>query len=148
MDENPVKRGDVLEVYADGASRGNPGPSAWAYLLVKNGQTIYCEKDYLGDKTNNVAEYAAIIEALKKAESYTRWELHVYSDSILVINQINKEWRIKKKHLSKLCDEVYSLRQKFQEVKFRHTSRGNKFIKKADNLCNDCLNEHTKDGEI
>lgn len=141
MDENLIKRGDVLEVYVDGASRGNPGPAAWSYLFVNNRQTLFEKAGYIGHETNNTAEYRAIIEALKKAESFTRWKIMVFSDSNLAINQIKKVWRIKKEHLSKLCAEVYGLCQKFENVIFLYVGRENPFIKKADHLCDNCLKE-------
>ncbi len=138
-DENPVKKGDILEIYTDGAARGNPGPAAWAYILVKDGDIIKQGSEFIGHATNNTAEYHAIINALKAAEKYTRWEIKIFSDSELVIRQINKEYRIKKAHLSQLCSEVYLLVQKFEKVKFFHVGRENNFIKQTDKLCNDCL---------
>ncbi|MCZ7362369.1 MAG: ribonuclease HI family protein [Candidatus Methanoperedens sp.] len=137
--ENPVKKGDILEIYTDGASRGNPGSAACAYIIVKDGDIIKQSSKFIGQATNNTAEYHAIINALKDAEKYTRSELKVFSDSELVIRQINKEYRIKKTHLSQLCSEVYSLVQKFEKVEFFNVGRENKFIKQADKLCNDRL---------
>ncbi len=137
--ENPVKKQDILEIYTDGAARGNPGSAACAYIIIKDGDIIKQSSEFIGHSTNNTAEYHAIINALKDAEKYTRWEIKIFSDSELVIRQINKEYRIKKTHLSQLCSEVYLLVQKFEKVEFFHVGRENKFIKQADKLCNDCL---------
>jgi len=138
---NSINRDDVLKIYTDGASRGNRGPSAYAFVFVVDDNIFHQKSDYIGESTNNTAEYEAIIHALEEAEKYTRWRIEVYSDSELVIKQINKEYRIKKRHLSKLCDKVYSLCQKFEDVKFKSVRRNNKFVKEADKLCNKCLNE-------
>ena len=140
--KNPIKREDRLKIYTDGASRGNRGPSAYAFVFVKDDNIFHQKSEFVGESTNNTAEYEAVIHALEEAEKYTRWRIEVYSDSELVIKQINKEYRIKKEHLSKLCDKVYSLRRKFEEVKFRAVRRNNKFVKEADKLCNKCLDEN------
>jgi ribonuclease HI len=141
MKINPIKDGDLLEVYVDGASRGNPGPAAWAFIFVKDNETFHQKSGYLGDATNNTAEYNAIINALKEAEKYTRWQVNVYSDSQLAIRQINRKYRIKKAHLSKLCEKIYKQRSKFELVKFFHVNRSNSFIQVSDSLCNECLDE-------
>ena len=141
MASNPIKRGDILEIYVDGASRVNPGPAAWSFILVKDTQKIHHNSGHIGNTTNNTAEYKAIINALKEAEKYTRWNIKVFSDSELVIRQINKVYRIKKAHLSELCDKIYNQRRKFESVEFFHVRRTNQFIQVCDSLCNDCLNE-------
>ena len=138
-DESTVKKGDILEIYTDGAARGNPGPAAYAYILVKDGNIIKQNSEFIGNTTNNTAEYHAIIHSLKETEKYTEWRIKIFSDSELVVRQINKEYRIKKAHLSQLCNDVYSLVQKFEKVEFFHVGRENKFIKIADKLCNICL---------
>jgi ribonuclease HI len=140
--KNPIKKDDVLKIYTDGASRKNPGPSAYAFIFVRGEETIYSTSKYLGTQTNNTAEYTAVIEALKKAVEYTRWKVEVYSDSELIINQINGEWRIKDGHLKDLHNQINTQITNFKEVKFFHVSRENKFIKEADKLCNECLDKN------
>jgi len=88
MKKNPVKRGDILEVYVDGASRGNPGPAAWAFIFVKNEEIIHQKSAYIGHTTNNLAEYKTIVNALKEAKQFSRWHLKIFSDSELVVRQI------------------------------------------------------------
>jgi ribonuclease HI len=139
--KNPIKKDDVLKIYTDGASRKNPGPSAYAFIFVRGEEIIYSTSKYLGTQTNNTAEYTAVIEALKKAVEYTRWKVEVYSDSELIINQINGEWRIKDDHLKDLHNQIITQITNFKEVKFFHVSRENKFIKEADKLCNECLDK-------
>lgn len=140
--QNIIGRDDILKIFTDGASRNNGGASACAYIFVKDDQPFYKYSHFLGDATNNIAEYEAIIRALIEAEKYTRWNIEVYSDSELVIKQINKIYRIKKEHLSSRCEKVYALMQKFEKVEFKSVSRSNKFIKQADQLCNDCINNN------
>jgi len=140
MRKNLIKKEDVLKIYTDGAARSNPGPGACAFIFVKGDEVIYSDSKYLGTVTNNKAEYNAVIEALKKAVEYTRWNVRVYSDSKLIINQINGEWRIKKEHLKKLYDEVMRCKGRFNKVEFFQVGRTNRFIEEADKLCNQCLN--------
>lgn len=142
--KNKIKKGETLEIYTDGASRGNPGPSACAFIFVKNDEIIHKYSEYLGNKTNNEAEYNAIIKALKKAVEFTRWDIKIYSDSQLVVNQINGEWRIKKEHLKELYQEVVKEKQNFKSVEFLYSKRENKFIKEVDTLCNQCLDNYCR----
>ena len=139
MNGSPVKKGEILKIYIDGASRGNPGPAASAFLFVHDGNIIHDESVFIGTTTNNTAEYKAIINALKTAEKFSRGYIQVYSDSNLAIKQINKKWKINYPHLSKLCSQVYKLREKYEKVEFFHVGRSNPYIQKCDKLCNDRL---------
>ena len=143
MNFNPIKRENVLRIYTDGASRNNPGPAACAFIFLKNGDKSPIKEDveYLGETTNNVAEYTAIIRALESATGYTRWQVVVHSDSKLVINQINGDYRVKKKHLKELLRKIFELRRFFERVEFKHVPRENQYIKKCDHLCNKKLDE-------
>ena len=142
---NPVKKEDILLIYTDGASRGNPGHSAIAFILgIKRDGKWYevnREVHYIGETTNNVAEYTAIIRALENARKYTRWNVVVHSDSELVIKQIRGEYRIKADHLSKYCDKVYDKMKFFENVEFFHVPRENPYIEICDRLCNEKLDE-------
>ncbi len=137
---NLVKKGEVLYVYTDGASRGNPGPAAIAYIfgIVRGGKWVEIERysEYIGTATNNTAEYRAIIKALNEAHRYTRWKIKLHSDSELVIRQIKGEYRIKKEHLSVLCEEVYEKTKFYEWVEYFHVPRENPHIQECDRLCN------------
>ena len=139
MSKNPLKKGDILKIYTDGAARGNPGPAAIAFLFVCKDNILYEKFTYIGHATNNTAEYQAIIDALKNAEQYSRGHLQVFSDSNLAIQQINKKWRINYPHLSKMCSEVHQLCENYEKVEFFHVGRNNPYIRKSDQLCNDQL---------
>jgi len=144
MNNNPIKKDDILEIYVDGASRGNRGPSAYAFIFIKKGDgQIHEGCGYIGDQTNNIAEYTAIINALRAAEKFPYSKIRVFSDSQLVIKQINNEYKIKAEHLSDLRDKVYQLAKKFEKVEFFHIRRENPIIQKCDSLCNKCLDKKT-----
>lgn len=143
MRKNTIEKGDILKIYTDGAARSNPGPGACAFIFVKGETIIYSDSKYLGTVTNNKAEYNAVIAALKKAVEYTRWNVHVYSDSALAINQLNGEWRITKEHLKVLYDEVMQHKGRFEKVEFFWVGRTNRFIAEADRLCNHNLDENS-----
>jgi len=139
MSKSPIKKKEILKIYTDGAARGNPGPAAYAFLFVHNDEIIHEDCHYIGTATNNTAEYQAILNALKMAERFHKGFLQVYSDSNLAVQQINKKWKINKPHLSKLCSEVYRLREKYEKVEFFHVGRDNPYIQKCDTLCNERL---------
>ncbi|MBD3214091.1 MAG: reverse transcriptase-like protein [Candidatus Lokiarchaeota archaeon] len=141
LKKNLVKRQDTLNIYVDGASRSNPGPSSYAFIFILGESIIKEKSEYLGEMTNNQAEYEAIKHSLKEAEKETRWKIKLFSDSKLAVNQLNKQWRITKEHLSKLCDEIYSQIRKFDEVKIFHVPRDNEYIQRCDELCNRCLDD-------
>ena len=65
MSKTSGESGDILKIYTDGAARGNPGPAAYAFIFVDKDNIIHKESGYLGNATNNTAEYKAIINALK-----------------------------------------------------------------------------------
>ncbi|MEE9378372.1 MAG: ribonuclease HI family protein [Candidatus Lokiarchaeia archaeon] len=141
MSRVPIKRGDILKIYTDGAARGNPGSAAYAFIFVHDDNIIHKGFGYLGTATNNTAEYKAIINALKVAEQFHRGRLQIYSDSNLAVQQINKKWKINYPHLSEMCSKVYQLREKYEKVEFFHVSRKNPYIKKCDELCNSQLDK-------
>jgi ribonuclease HI len=139
----PAQQPDtLLEIYTDGASRGNPGPASYSFLFVQSGKIIHEESAYLGAATNNTAEYHGIIAALTKARDLTKDAVRVYSDSELVIRQINGEYRINKPHLAELRAEIAALEKQFSSVEFRNVPRENPFIRRCDELCSRTLDGH------
>lgn len=123
-----------IDIYTDGASRGNPGKSALAYIFVLNGTVIKFHSEYIGLATNNVAEYSALLSALKEALKDSYEELTVYSDSLLLISQIKGEYKVKSPNLKILNEEVLTIIPKFKKITFNYVSRENRFIKLADYL--------------
>ena len=86
-------------------------------------------------------EYKAVIKALDCASGHCRGDVIHYSDSALVVNQLNGDWRVKAKHLKPLIDEVFQKRQYFESVTHRHLPRSNKRIERVDALVNQALDE-------
>lgn len=129
-------KGRVLKIVAfvDGASRENPGPAGWgAYLKTSGGETIEAS-GFLGKTTNNVAEYSGLLGALKLALKEGADEVEVVADSLLVVNQMRGEWRVKHPNLIPLFREAKDLSRRFKRFEIRHTPReGNG---EADRLAN------------
>lgn len=99
-----------MKGYFDGASRGNPGNAAAGALLVNGaGEVVWEASHYLGVKTNNEAEYLALITLLRAAKERGVSRLNVFGDSKLVVSQAAKLWKINKAHLRALAEEVWKL---------------------------------------
>jgi len=130
-------------MFADGGSRGNPGPAASGaiiYLLDESGEikeTLGEAQEYLGKATNNMAEYHAIVIGLKKAIELGVKDLDVRLDSQLAVRQINGIYRVKNPELAKKFAEIYVLRQSFDKITFTHVRR--EFNKVADAIVNRVL---------
>ncbi|HEX5034558.1 MAG TPA: ribonuclease HI family protein [bacterium] len=113
-----------LFVYADGGSRGNPGPAgAGAYLESENGEPVARIYKYLGETTNNVAEYSALIFGLKEAQRQQAEEVTVRMDSQLVVRQIAGEYRVKEPTLQKLHAQALDLLGGFKRHQVEHIPR-------------------------
>ena len=99
-----------MEGYFDGASRGNPGKAgAGALLINEEGKVVWEASCFLGDKTNNEAEYMALIMLLKAAKNHGVSSLRVFGDSKLVVSQISRQWKINLPHLRLLAREAWDL---------------------------------------
>ncbi|MFA5392319.1 MAG: ribonuclease HI family protein [Candidatus Paceibacterota bacterium] len=133
-----------LTIFTDGGSRNNPGPAAIGVVI---GDKEYAE--YLGETTNNVAEYEAVIFALKKArhilgkEKLKNTEVVINLDSELVANQLNGKYKILELDLQSLFIKVWNLKFDFPNLIFQYISREKN--KRADRLVNEALdNENQK----
>ena len=124
-----MKTENKFIVHTDGGARGNPGPAAIGVVIEGSsvGKKEYGE--YIGEATNNEAEYKAVIFALKKlkhligsAESKTS-AVEVFLDSELIERQLNGEYKIKEKNLQNYFVEVWNLKSDFGSVSFRHVRR-------------------------
>lgn len=128
---------ETWTVRIDGASRGNPGPAAYAMVIERPGQPPYEESDCLGETTNNVAEYTALLNALERAEEFGGRNLAVFSDSELLVKQMNGEYRVKSEELKGLHAEATELLTSFGKVTILHVRRDQN--SRADALCNAAL---------
>ena len=129
-------------VHIDGAARGNPGPAAWAFVLTRPDGEVEERAELLGTATNNVAEYTALVEALDHAHQLGLRRLDVFSDSELLVRQMNGDYRVKHPDLKQLFDEAQSLMRHFDRVHFTHVRR--EFNRRADELCNERLDGQAK----
>jgi len=126
-------------IYTDGGSRGNPGSAAIGAVV---GGKEYGES--IGHTTNNVAEYSAVIFALKKAKQLLtkkkaeQTDVELRTDSELLVKQLKGEYKIKDSNLQPLFIEVWNLKQDFKSVTFTHVTRDKN--KQADSLVNRALN--------
>jgi ribonuclease HI len=132
-----------ISIFTDGASRGNPGPAAAAFIILQNDRILHEQSNYLGVQTNNQAEYQGIIKGLQIASEYSSGNVVVHSDSELVIKQLNGVYKVNKPHLKSLRSDVYVLIDKFTDVKFNHVQRNHPRIKYVDKLCNENLNTNS-----
>jgi ribonuclease HI len=110
-------------VHIDGAARGNPGPAAYAVVLRRPGLPTIEEAEPIGKATNNVAEYTALVRALELASELGVKTLAVFSDSELLVKQMNGEYRVKNADLQELYAEAQTLRKRFDRVTLTHVRR-------------------------
>lgn len=132
-----------LIIYTDGGARGNPGPAASGVVIFDENNKLLGEySEYLGETTNNQAEYQAIILALKKARELGGNRIKINSDSELIVNQLNRKYKVKDAGLSKLFVQVWNLVQGFSSVEYQHIPREKN--KLADAQVNKCLDENQR----
>ncbi len=133
-----------LSIYCDGGARGNPGPAAIGFVVFQNGKLIHKFSKRIGETTNNVAEYKAVIIALGWLNSQDkmldiRREVNFFLDSQLIVNQLNGKFKIKNSNLQKLIVKVKNLEKKFSKpIDYHYVSRRQNKI--ADALVNQALN--------
>ncbi len=126
-------------LHSDGGARGNPGPAGIGAVL-KMGEKEYLFKKYIGETTNNQAEYQALLLGLEKAKDHGATEVECYLDSELVVKQMKREYKVKDKDLAVQFVKVWNLTAKFKKVTFHHVRREQN--KLADQLVNEALDEH------
>jgi len=134
----------MLHIYTDGASRGNPGNAAWAYVVaLGNNQILDHASGTIGIATNNDAEYCAIIKALEYAIAHNLDDIRILSDSEIAIRQLKGIYRCKEPRLQakKAIIESYTRRL---HVEFGNVSREHEMIRKCDRYCNEELNKEAK----
>lgn len=137
----------MIYIYTDGASRSNPGESASGYQIFDEKRKLLVKYSfYNGIKTNNEAEYLAIIAALEKAGAefgYTT-EILLSSDSQLVVRQINGDYKVKNLGLKALNKKAADLVKKFKNCKLENISRENEYISQVDMELNVLLDKRAK----
>ena len=122
----------------DGGARGNPGPAAYAYVLeAEDGTVLAAHGEAIGVATNNVAEYRALVEGLRKAVEVGADDLEVVSDSELLVHQMRGEWKVKNEALKLLWVDAQELADKLRKVTFTAVRREHNEL--ADRLVNEAL---------
>src|SRR4029450_9435829 len=110
-----------LIVSCDGAARGNPGPAgAGSQITTLDGEVVAEIAEGLGETTNNVAEYTAVILGLERAQELGATDVLLRSDSQLLINQITGVYRVKTPHLQPLHRRVRELGARFEAIEYEH----------------------------
>ncbi len=128
----------AIKMFADGGSRGNPGPSASGYVLLTMDDNVLVERGvYIGITTNNQAEYQAVKFGLEDALKCGVREVEVYLDSLLVVNQMKGIFKVKNRDLWPIYQAITELAKQFKRITFTHVPR--EFNKLADAEVNKCL---------
>lgn len=131
-----------LVLYTDGASRGNPGPAgAGALIIDLEGSTVAEKAVYLGEATNNQAEYQALLVGLKAAVKLAPSRLTIRMDSELIVKQLNGEYRVRNRDLQPLYSRARELIQRFGEVRIVHVPREENAH--ADRLANQAIDNRS-----
>jgi len=134
-----VSRQYRVIAYADGASRGNPGPAAIGVLLLDEaGQELHRSARRLGRATNNQAEYRAAIAALEAALGLGATQVELRTDSELVVRQLRGRYKVRNPRLLPLYKRMLDLRSRFASLAVRHVPREENRL--ADALANEALN--------
>ncbi|MFH1552683.1 MAG: ribonuclease HI family protein [Candidatus Omnitrophota bacterium] len=134
-----IKSIDTLRIFADGGSRGNPGPAAVGVVLFdEKGKKVEEVSRYIGSATNNVAEYLAVIYGLQEAVYRKARNVILNIDSQLVARQLKGEYRVKDQNIRKFFDLALNLFRGFDNVEIREIPREEN--KDADSLVNRAIN--------
>jgi ribonuclease HI/ADP-ribose pyrophosphatase YjhB (NUDIX family) len=132
-----------ITIYSDGGSRGNPGPSAAGFVIINQQQEVIAEGgEYLGITTNNQAEYHGVRLGLEKAIELGVRRIDFKVDSMLVVNQMNGQYKIKNRELWPIHERIRDLIKHFDHVGFSHVQR--EFNQLADSMVNKTLDAHKR----
>ena len=143
--DRPRALTDTLHIHIDGASRGNPGEAGFGvYVTTPEGAAVAELYGYLGRASNNVAEYQALIHALRYALKRGAERVKVFSDSELVVRQMAGQYRVKHPDMVPLHRQASTLRSRFREASLEHVRREHN--RDADRLANVALD--TKDSKL
>lgn len=128
----------LLVINTDGGARGNPGPAGIGLVIKdESGELVYSHGAYIGETTNNVAEYSALIKALEESVNLGGTSLRIQMDSELIVKQMQGVYKIKEPTLQELAAKVIALLKKFDHYTFVHVRR--EFNKEADAMVNQAL---------
>ncbi|MCZ7587124.1 MAG: ribonuclease HI family protein [Deltaproteobacteria bacterium] len=138
--DDPVGAAGKMLLNTDGASRGNPGPAgAGAFLTKADGTVVGAYKKFLGETTNNYAEYSALILGLESAAAAGATEVEVRADSELMVRQLTGVYKVKHPDIRQLVEIVRDKERRFRRVTYRHIPREQNVV--ADRLSNEAIDE-------
>jgi len=129
----------MYEIYCDGASRSNPGDASIGVSINKDKVEIDTIKKKIGINTNNVAEYLGLIAALEYCVENKVNNVRIFLDSLLVVQQVNMEYKVKSKKLQTHYEKSLKLIEQIEDIKIHHIRR--EFNSRADQLANEALDE-------
>ena len=128
-----------LLIYIDGAARGNPGPAGLGVVIYDENKTLIKEfHKSVGQATNNIAEYSALVYALQEVHMLGAKDVLIHMDSELVYKQLKGEFRVKDKKLKPLFDQAIHLINGLEKIELKHIDRS--LNKEADKLANKAIN--------
>jgi ribonuclease HI len=131
-----------LKVYTDGAARGNPGPAGAGYAIFgPGGELVEKKARTIGRRTNNEAEYEALIWAILRATEITQGDVKFHSDSELMVKQVNGKYRVRKDHLRNLVERARQGASGFRSFRLVHVPRENENIQLVDAMVNEELDK-------
>ena len=131
-----------VRLFTDGGARGNPGPAAAAFVLEReDGTVLDARGDAIGVQTNNVAEYTALVNGLRRAAELGATEVEVVSDSELMVKQMRGEYRVKNRDLQELFLDASRAARAVGDVTYTHVRREHNEL--ADRLVNEALDAAT-----
>ena len=134
---------DELLVHTDGAARGNPGPAAiGVYVTTPSGEVVARFSQYIGETTNNYAEYTALIHALRLVSVFDLEALRLFSDSELMVQQVKGNYRVKEPTLKSLHSQVTAMLAAYPKWRIDHVPREKN--READGLANQALDDYER----
>lgn len=131
-------------IYIDGSSHGNPGPAGVGIVIHENSRVVKSIYKYIGEATNNVAEYTALIYSLQEALILGIKELVIKSDSELMVNQLKGTYKVRNLNLRTFYDQFIHLKDGFEKVEVGFISRENNV--EADKLANKAIDSRAGAG--
>ena len=136
-----------IQIYTDGGARGNPGPAASSFVVIKDNKTIFEDSIFLGTATNNMAEYQAVLAAYNWLSIFLKNisvnRINFFLDSQLVVNQLNGKYKIKSVKLKPIIENILNIQNKIKcEISYSFIRR--KYNRRADFLLNKKLDDSIK----
>jgi ribonuclease HI len=131
-----------IQIYTDGGARGNPGPAGIGVVIWDGNNLVSRHAKYIGEATNNQAEYSAVILALEEAKKLGVENIDFFLDSELVVKQLRREYKVKDQDLANLFLKIWNLSMSFKKITYTHVRREQN--KEADKLVNEALDKEIK----